>query len=198
MKIFLMLILVFNVVACNGKKKKSFKTKAATPIEKPVEEEVVIIQEELPTEPLPPVVVINDSIPDREEVKPDTPIVESEISTQPTLPIEEKTEFAYDFAKLKNLGIHIVGRSILHEIRNPAAIYCSNTQFLNHEKIEELKTLLTSLNSDEVLLMDEVKVSSTILKSLIEKSIPQLETIPYSRFCPRIYLAIDDNGLTEP
>lgn len=215
MKLIYIITILFFLVACEGKDRKSTTTKSVAAVE-----EEISIKEDTPTatteiapesipEITPPVIVIADPEPEREpeiQIEPEPapePPIQPEPDTQPELAPELETQTdvvqdvveavtVYDFENLKIKGIHIVGRSILHEIRNPSAIYCSNTEFFNHEKIEELNVLLQALKGDEILVMDNTKMPVLDLKELIKTSIILLEASPHSRFCPRIYLAINN------
>lgn len=202
MKFIFIFTILFFCMACDGKEKKSTESKNISTLERPVEEEIAI-EEESPANSTE--IVIAGPGPETEpQVQPELeleeqPEPEPELETQievtteivPESPKPIIEETLYDFEILKNKGIHIVGRSILHEIRNPSAIYCSNTTFLNHEKIDELRVLFNALKGDEISVMDGTKIPILHLKSLIEIAIILLESNPHSRLCPQIYLAID-------
>lgn len=98
----------------------------------------------------------------------------------------------FDLIPLENMGIHLLGKSNLTDLGNPPVIYCSNTDSLNFEKIEMLNQLKQFLIDEELsyFLIDLIKIDKNILSKMIQNSILLLETDPYSRFCPQIYLSI--------
>lgn len=178
MKVFIFCLVLFFLCSCNDKKNpsKSGRTEPIIQREEETEIQSPSISNEIEDE-----VIISDTT---------TPEANPEEESEPTPEIIITEVITYNLNQLESMGIHIVGRSTLHEMRNPPAIYCSNTRHLNQEKSNELKGLLLSLRGEEMKVMDGTRIQVILLKSLMEMAIVELEKNSDSRFCPRIYLAI--------
>ncbi|WPU65709.1 hypothetical protein [Peredibacter starrii] len=179
--------LIFIVVtACTGNHGSKKPNQTVSTTEERHVERSTSGEENIPNvEPETPVIIIADPepLPETEVVTPIT-IADPERFPEEEIPL-------YDFSLLTDKGIHIEGKSILSELNYPAAIYCSNTKYLNKEKIKELKSFMISLKDEFTTCMDDVPVKTSVLIDLIKKSIKELEAKSHSRFCPQIYLAIE-------
>ena len=163
----LMFIFLFVVVTSCSEKESSRKptqtistteernVELSTPVEENVpamgpEEPVIIIAD---PEPLPEVI---PEIKDEAE----SPIVITIADPEQLPPDEVPT---YDYSLLSDKGIHIEGKSILSELNYPATIYCSNTKYLNSEKIQELKFFMSYLKDEFTPCMDDVQIKTSVL-----------------------------------
>lgn len=200
MKQLLFIFLFVVVTACSGKESSKKPTQTISTTEERNVELSTPVEENVPTvEPEEPVIIIADPepLPEPEvipEIKEETeaPIVIT-IADPEQFPPDEEPE--YDYSILYNLGIHIEGKSILSELNYPASIYCSNTKYLNSQKIQELKAFMSQLKNEFTVCMDDVEIKTAVLINLVEKSISELESDSGSRFCPQIYLAIDTDRI---
>lgn len=179
MKLFTFCLVLFLLCSCADKKSPSEPDRAEPVLQNEHETEVQSpsTSNESENEVIISEPAISNTHPEEEESEVTPEIIITEVIT-------------YNLNKLESMGIHIVGRSTLHEMRNPPAIYCTNTHYLNHEKSNELKGLLLSLRGEETMAIDGMKIQVSLLRSLIETTIVELEKTSDSRFCPRIYLAI--------
>ncbi|WP_408098648.1 hypothetical protein ACJVC5_06975 [Peredibacter sp. HCB2-198] len=199
MKRIIFLSIFILLTACDGKKSSKEPTSIVTtteevavettpPVEEPSEEsspEISTVESETP-------IIIVDEFPEEEQqpeekIEPELP--PTTIVTEPE-PIPSEHVPQYDYDLLEEKGIHVEGRSILSELNYPAAIYCSNTKYLNSEKILELRQFFLFLDETTTKAMDDIDIQTSLLKKMIQKSISELETNENSRFCPKIYLAI--------
>lgn len=70
----------------------------------------------------------------------------------------------------------------------PPVVICFNNEVLNFEKLLELQQILALIHKDEF----ELSYSKKFMIRLLEMAITSLEqSDPNSRFCPKIYLAIN-------
>lgn len=116
----------------------------------------------------------------------------------PLVMVEESKETStttfqtYELSILEDMGIHFLGKSNLTNLGNPAVIYCSNTEFQNQEKIEELEKLKIFLSQQnaQLLTYDKIILPKAQLEEMITRSILTLESQPYTQVCPKIYLSL--------
>ncbi len=145
--------------------------------------------------PLPPAPVITPPPPIHE--KPDIFVEEEEIIEEPeefeeeseVIDVTENTSPDQPFVYLEKLGVRI---ELLSKFNNqPPVVICINTQTLNSEKILELKALIELIQNDS-LVVEIINKKDFI--TLLETSILSLEeTMPGSRLCPKIFLAIGND-----
>ncbi len=142
--------------------------------------------------PLPPAPVITPSPPIPE--KPDVFMEEEEILEESeefeeeneVIEVTENSSSALPLAYLEERGIRIELQSNFNN--QPPVVICINTTTLNSEKVLELRAL-TELIKNDSLVVEIVKKKDFLF--LLETSITSLEvTLPGSRLCPKIFLAI--------
>lgn len=145
--------------------------------------------------PLPPAPVITDLPPIQED--PEVVTEEEEIIQESeefeeedeVIEVTENTSPALPLAHLEERGIRIELQSNFSN--QPPVVICINTSTLNSEKILELKAL-TELIKNDFLVVEIINKKHFI--SLLETSITSLEeTLPGSRLCPKIFLAIGND-----